>query len=228
MTGEELYKLSKEIGFTTVLCGAGVTPAVRLPMSNDFLDEDIDILELSVRSWNALMRPGLTTVRALVNRLQEPRQLTDIRNLGRKSVAEIKMKLTEHAYSRLTEWESASSGTTSSRTQTTAHWKKKMPDKERIPDAKIAAAIRKEYPLHTKGVHSMAMHPEKYGVTLTPKGKRIRNQMLGVEPKEKKKQYRVSSSLPESLAVKVQQKLDTQQVKKQDVLRELLEKWVEE
>ena len=52
--------------------------------------------------------------------------------------------------------------------------------------------------------------------------------MLGTEPKEKTTQYPVSSSLPESLAVKVQQKLDTQQVKKQDVLRELLEKWVEE
>ncbi|MGM0370555.1 MAG: DNA-directed RNA polymerase subunit alpha C-terminal domain-containing protein, partial [Bacillota bacterium] len=50
-------------------------------------------LDLSVRSSNCLKRAGLDTVEELVNTTEE--ELMQIRNLGKKSLQEIKAKLAE-------------------------------------------------------------------------------------------------------------------------------------
>lgn len=60
----------------------------------------IDELTLSVRSQNALKRAGLFTVGAIVQAL-EADELGKIRNLGRKSMAEIKTRVTVFGFEAL-------------------------------------------------------------------------------------------------------------------------------
>ena len=60
---------------------------------NEILDTTIEELDLSVRSSNCLKRAGLDTVEELVNTTEE--ELMQIRNLGKKSLQEIKAKLAE-------------------------------------------------------------------------------------------------------------------------------------
>ena len=64
-----------------------------LPLTKRTCAASIDELMLSVRSQNALKRAGLFTVGAIVQAL-EADELGKIRNLGRKSMAEIKTRVT--------------------------------------------------------------------------------------------------------------------------------------
>ena len=57
------------------------------------LEMNIDELELSVRSYNCLKRAGINTVEELCNRTSE--DMMKVRNLGRKSLAEVLSKLKE-------------------------------------------------------------------------------------------------------------------------------------
>lgn len=57
------------------------------------LDTTIEELELSVRSSNCLKRAGINTVEELVNKTED--DLMKVRNLGKKSLQEIKDKLDE-------------------------------------------------------------------------------------------------------------------------------------
>mgnify|MGYP003323817690 CR=1 FL=1 len=57
------------------------------------LRENIDELELSVRSYNCLKRAGINTVEELCNRT--PEDMMKVRNLGRKSLEEVLAKLKE-------------------------------------------------------------------------------------------------------------------------------------
>ncbi|MFW6034958.1 MAG: DNA-directed RNA polymerase subunit alpha [Halothermotrichaceae bacterium] len=57
------------------------------------LDTTIEELELSVRSSNCLKRAGINTVGELVNKTED--DLMKVRNLGKKSLQEIKKKLAE-------------------------------------------------------------------------------------------------------------------------------------
>ena len=53
----------------------------------------IEDLDLSVRSFNCLKRAGITTVADLVEKSEE--EMMRVRNLGRKSLDEVKKKLDE-------------------------------------------------------------------------------------------------------------------------------------
>lgn len=57
------------------------------------LEMNIDELELSVRSYNCLKRAGINTVEELTNRTSE--DMMKVRNLGRKSLEEVLVKLKE-------------------------------------------------------------------------------------------------------------------------------------
>ena len=57
------------------------------------LEMSIDELELSVRSYNCLMRAGINTVEELTNKTSE--DMMKVRNLGRKSLEEVLAKLKE-------------------------------------------------------------------------------------------------------------------------------------
>jgi len=56
-----------------------------------FINQSIEDLELSVRSYNCLKRSGINTVRDLLNRTQE--DMIRVRNLGKKSYDEVMNKL---------------------------------------------------------------------------------------------------------------------------------------
>lgn len=62
-----------------------------------FLEMSIDELELSVRSSNCLRRAGINTVEDLTIRTED--EMGKIRNLGKKSLNEIKKKLAENSLS---------------------------------------------------------------------------------------------------------------------------------
>lgn len=51
----------------------------------------IEELDLSVRSYNCLKRAGINTVQELANKTEE--DMMKVRNLGRKSLEEVKVKL---------------------------------------------------------------------------------------------------------------------------------------
>ena len=57
------------------------------------LEMSIDELELSVRSYNCLLRAGINTVEELTNKTSE--DMMKVRNLGRKSLEEVLAKLKE-------------------------------------------------------------------------------------------------------------------------------------
>ena len=64
------------------------------PASDDrMLDRTIEELDLSVRSYNCLKRAGINTVFDLTEKT-EP-EMMKVRNLGRKSLEEVKIKLTD-------------------------------------------------------------------------------------------------------------------------------------
>ena len=70
------------------------------PLENEeqkILNTTIEDLDLSVRSYNCLKRAGIAIVGDLVNRTEE--DMMKVRNLGRKSLEEVKKKLDEYGLS---------------------------------------------------------------------------------------------------------------------------------
>jgi DNA-directed RNA polymerase subunit alpha len=57
------------------------------------MDMTIEDLDLSVRSYNCLKRAGINTVADLVQKSED--DMMKVRNLGRKSMEEVKKKLIE-------------------------------------------------------------------------------------------------------------------------------------
>ena len=62
----------------------------RIPMTQALWDTTIDELNLTVRSRNGLMRAGTDTIGKVAELIMNDDGLSKVRNLGRKSVAEIK------------------------------------------------------------------------------------------------------------------------------------------
>jgi DNA-directed RNA polymerase subunit alpha len=85
----ELFGLARELN--TEAEGIEIGPAPVDQVINEELSMSINDLDLSVRSYNCLMREGITTVSQLVA-LSET-QLMNIRNFGQKSVDEVRDKL---------------------------------------------------------------------------------------------------------------------------------------
>jgi len=81
------------------LLGSGI--AVKLPISGAFCDTHIDELNLSTRARNGLMRIGADTVGKLADLIMAENGLGSVRNLGRKSIAEIKTDILTEGYARL-------------------------------------------------------------------------------------------------------------------------------
>lgn len=75
---------------------------VRIPLGKSTLDMSVDEVGFSVRASNCLKRTGILCVREAVDAIEEGR-LPNIRNLGRKSYIEIKTKILDLGYRRLTE-----------------------------------------------------------------------------------------------------------------------------
>ena len=77
---------------------------VRICYSKSACEQDVDDLQLSVRSHNALKRASLFTVESVIDAIADG-TMEKIRNLGRKSVSEIKSVLLQVGYDKLSERE---------------------------------------------------------------------------------------------------------------------------
>ena len=69
------------------------------------MSKKIDELDLTVRSLNGLKRYGAMTVRELTDVIMGDGGISQVRNLGRKSISEIKTKLLNLAYNDLNDKE---------------------------------------------------------------------------------------------------------------------------
>ena len=77
---------------------------VSLAFCNSDCNLNIDILNLSVRSYNALMRSEISTIGQLIDGMNQG-NIRSIRNLGEKSYREIQTKLLVYGFERLSEKE---------------------------------------------------------------------------------------------------------------------------
>ena len=80
---------------------------VVVPYSNRLSELSIDEMSLTVRSSNGLKRAGIHTFGKLKERLEIENGLINIRNIGQKSLKEIKQLFFDECYARLLPYEKA-------------------------------------------------------------------------------------------------------------------------
>lgn len=103
-----LIQSEKHCGITaTLYLYYGANIRVRIGYTRKTCETSIDELQLSVRAWNALKRSGVNTIGELIDVIQGD-GLMKIRNLGRKSMVEIKTKILEQGFKDLSEREKIS------------------------------------------------------------------------------------------------------------------------
>ena len=78
----------------------GTNIQVEIGFSSAACETSIDDINFSVRAQNALKRAGLFTVRSVIEAISND-GLLHIRNLGRKSINEIKTKILAYGYNQL-------------------------------------------------------------------------------------------------------------------------------
>lgn len=72
-------------------------------MGAQLMDTDIEMLSLSVRSYNSLKRAGLDTIGKIIGSIESMQDLLKFRNLGKNSAVEIMQKMKEYQESLLTD-----------------------------------------------------------------------------------------------------------------------------
>ncbi|MBP3322142.1 MAG: hypothetical protein J6M12_07280 [Clostridia bacterium] len=101
----ELYTAAAEIGLTDALYVAfGNTVNVCIYFGSLSCNTRTDELDFSVRAMNALKRAGLTTVGQVIDCIASG-ELPRIRNLGKKTISEIKTGIMEFGYQALSDKE---------------------------------------------------------------------------------------------------------------------------
>lgn len=101
MSETDLRTTADRYGIAAALERLGHDIKVEIPLGRDFLNLPVDELNLTVRARNGLMRAKLDTVGKLADAIMLEPGLECIRNLGKKSIAEIKTVLLTEAYARL-------------------------------------------------------------------------------------------------------------------------------
>lgn len=105
MKVKELYETVNSYGLIFALNSTfGRNIKVNIPFSKTDLEANIDDIGFSVRANNALKRTGLMTVRDVVDFIVDDR-LMCIRNLGKKSYNEIKTRVLQYGYNKLSDRE---------------------------------------------------------------------------------------------------------------------------
>ena len=95
-----------KIGILAILQKQGIHEAI-VPYSTRLADLSIDEMNLTVRSSNGLKRANIHTFAQLKDRLEIENGLINIRNIGQKSLKEIKQLFFEECYTRLLPYEKA-------------------------------------------------------------------------------------------------------------------------
>ena len=97
---EELYDAIENHGLMNTICAVfGKGAQIELGYTQKLCDTNVADLDLSVRSYNALMRAGCKTVGQAITAINENKLLA-VRNLGVKSVAEIRALILEYGYTQ--------------------------------------------------------------------------------------------------------------------------------
>lgn len=99
---ELFYKCVEHYGLLPVLAHLFGTLKVNIPLTSATCAISIKDMDLSVRSYNALMAHGIKDLGSLVDLLNSG-ALRDVRNLGVKSAKEIQLKALEYSYEALKE-----------------------------------------------------------------------------------------------------------------------------
>ena len=100
---QELYEAIKDNGLMNTICAVfGRGARVELGFSQKLCDTNVADLDLSVRSYNCLMRTGCHTVGQTITAINED-GLKKVRNLGIKSIAEIRSAILEYGYAQASE-----------------------------------------------------------------------------------------------------------------------------
>ena len=97
---------SDRIGILATLQKLGIYEAI-VPYSTRLSDLSIDEMNLTVRSSNGLKRANIHTFSSLKDVLGTENGLSNIRNIGIKSIKEIKQFFFEECYTRLLPYEKA-------------------------------------------------------------------------------------------------------------------------
>lgn len=100
-----LFESAEQFGVVFTLSPFGNDLKISIPLTRTFCDKSIDELDLSVRSLNGLKRNGAMTIRELTDVIMSDSGLSNVRNLGKKSISEIKTKLLNLAYKDLNDKE---------------------------------------------------------------------------------------------------------------------------
>lgn len=100
-----LFESAEKIGLVPTLAPFGSNIKISIPLSQRFCDKSIDDMDLSVRASNGLKRSGAMTIRELTDAIMSEKGIESVRNLGKKSINEIKTKLLYHAYNELNDKE---------------------------------------------------------------------------------------------------------------------------
>ena len=96
-----LIKSEKDIGLVDTLDQFyGSNIRVKIGYSHKVCEVSIDEMQLSVRSWNALRRAGVSTIGEVIDLIMQD-GLVKIRNLGRISMSEIKTKILAEGFNDL-------------------------------------------------------------------------------------------------------------------------------
>ncbi len=99
---ELFYKCVEHYGLLPVLAQIFGTLKVSIALTSATCAISIKDMDLSVRSYNALMAHGVKDLGSLVDLLNSG-NLRDVRNLGVKSAKEIQLKALEYSYEALNE-----------------------------------------------------------------------------------------------------------------------------
>ena len=99
---EVFYKCVENYGLLPVLGQLFCNVKVNIALTAQTCNMAIKDMDLSVRSYNALMAHGVKDLGKLVDLLNSG-NLRDVRNLGVKSAKEIQLKALEYSYEALNE-----------------------------------------------------------------------------------------------------------------------------
>ena len=101
---ETLYEAVENYGLMETICAVfGKGCQIELGYTKKLCDTEVKELDnISVRSYNALMRAGCKTIGQAITAINE-NKLSAVRNLGVKSIAEIRRLVLEYGYSQSSE-----------------------------------------------------------------------------------------------------------------------------
>ena len=100
-----LFESAEQFGLIFTLSPFGNNIRISIPMTSSFCNKSVDELDLTVRSLNGLKRCGAMTVGELTDIIMSDSGISKVKNLGKKSISEIKTKLLNLAYNDLNDKE---------------------------------------------------------------------------------------------------------------------------